>query len=441
MTSTTAGPGAQAANGVRAWLGDIPAHWNVKPLKHAVTMNPEVLAEGTAHDYEIAYVDIGNVNTTGRISDSLIMLFGDAPTRARKRTADGDTIISTVRTYLKAIAFIEQPPENLTVSTGFAVLRPRQGLHPRFLFYVVQSEQFVQSVVAHSEGVSYPAINTSTLGRLPIWLPPLPTQSAIAVFLDRETARIDALIAKRQRFIELLEEKRSALITHVVTKGLDPDVPMRDSGVDWLGEIPAHWEVRPLKRVARIRYGLGEPPAESPDGVPFVRATDISDGTISDTKMMFIDPDDIPTGRDARLRGGEIIVVRSGAYTGDSAFVPDNLDRAVAGYDMVVAMTGGHGRFMAWQLLSAIVKGYQFLLYRLRAAQPHLNAEQLGRTLVLLPPEDEQQVVAHHLDREMAKIEALVAKVRAHIERLAELRTALVSAAVTGKIDVREQTP
>jgi type I restriction enzyme S subunit len=121
--------------------------------------------------------------------------------------------------------------------------------------------------------------------------------------------------------------------------------------------------------------------------------------------------------------------------------VPDNLDRAVAGYDMVVAMTGGHGRFMAWQLLSAIVRDYQFLLYRLRAAQPHLNAEQLGRTLVLLPPEDEQQVVAHHLDREMAKIEALVAKVRAHIERLAELRAALVSAAVTGKIDVREQTP
>ncbi|PNK09693.1 type I restriction endonuclease subunit S, partial [Cylindrospermopsis raciborskii S06] len=125
-------------------------------------------------------------------------------------------------------------------------------MEAQFLFRLVQSDKFVEKVVAHSEGVGYPAINPSKLICLPIWIPPLTEQQAIARFLDRETAKIDTLIAKKERLIELLKEKRTALISHAVTKGLNPDAPMKDSGVEWLGKIPEHWEVKRLKDVALV---------------------------------------------------------------------------------------------------------------------------------------------------------------------------------------------
>src|SRR6266550_6178370 len=131
-----------------------------------------------------------------------------------------------------------------------------------------------------------PRVSSEQIGNLPVSLPPPAEQRAIAAFLDRETARINALIAKKERLIELLQEKRAALISHAVTKGLDTTVPMKDSGVEWLGEIPEHWEVLHLKRIAKIRYGLGQPPAQLDEGTPFIRATNMKSGVIVDEGML-----------------------------------------------------------------------------------------------------------------------------------------------------------
>jgi len=139
------------------------------------------------------------------------------------------------------------------------------------------------------------------------------------------------------------------------------------------------------------------------------------------------------------LRTDDIIVVRSGAYTGDSAIVPPELDGAIAGYDMFVRIQHARPRFVAWALLSTYVLKSQIDLLQLRAAQPHLNAEELGGILILSCSRSEQQAIADHLDRETARIDALIAKVQEAIERLKEYRTALISAAVTGKIDVRNE--
>jgi hypothetical protein len=137
------------------WLGKVPAHWTLKPLKRACAINKDVLSEDTPADYEIAYVDIGNVDSLGNLLSEQTMRFENAPSRARRRVRHGDTIISTVRTYLRAIAFMEAPPENRVVSTGFAVLRPSTGIEPRFLWRVVQSSEFVDAVFSHSEGIGY----------------------------------------------------------------------------------------------------------------------------------------------------------------------------------------------------------------------------------------------------------------------------------------------
>ena len=242
------------------WIGEIPAHWEVKRLKYIASCNDESLNENTDPQYEIKYIDISSVNLSQGITHKEILPFEKAPSRARRIVRHGDTIVSTVRTYLKAIAPIIGPDENLIVSTGFAVIRSMKFYSYRFLGYFLQTEGFVGQVVANSVGVSYPAINANELLQFSVIVPPLEEQQAIASFLDRKTAKIDELITKKKKLLKKLDEKRTALITRAATKGLDPSVPTKESGVEWLGEIPKHWEVKRLKHLLSepLTYGANE---------------------------------------------------------------------------------------------------------------------------------------------------------------------------------------
>lgn len=204
------------------------APFAVRRLKYAATINDEALSESTDSDLDLAYIDIGNVDSQGRIHDIVNYRFEDSPSRARRIVRDGDVIISTVRTYLQAIAPVESPPENLIVSTGFAVVRPSNILDHRFCKYALRANRFLWEVESRSTGVSYPAINASDLGDIKVSLPGLGAQRLIANYLDRETAHIDELIAEKERMLALLEEKRAALISRVVTRGLDPAAPLKN---------------------------------------------------------------------------------------------------------------------------------------------------------------------------------------------------------------------
>jgi len=175
--------------------------WMHLPLKRIAAINPEVLPEDTDPDFAIVYVDIGGVSLEAGIRESEILRFGDAPSRARRLVKAGDTIVSTVRTYLRAIAPVIDPPNNMVVSTGFAVVRSAGMVDSHFLSWALRSSQFVEAVVAVSVGVSYPAIAPTVLGCIPVRVPPKTGQRAIAGFLDRETAKIDALIAKHIEFL------------------------------------------------------------------------------------------------------------------------------------------------------------------------------------------------------------------------------------------------
>jgi type I restriction enzyme S subunit len=203
------------------WLGEIPKHWKVKRLKNIASCNDESLGENTAPDFEIEYVDISSVDLVSGIRHYENMTFEKAPSRARRKVQDGDTIISTVRTYLKSIAAIKQPPINLIVSTGFAVIRPKININSNYIGYLLQSEGFVGKVVSNSVGVSYPAINSSVLISLPVVEPPINEQQKIAQFLDYKTAQIDKQKAKIKQAIELLKEYRTSLITNAVTGKID----------------------------------------------------------------------------------------------------------------------------------------------------------------------------------------------------------------------------
>jgi len=203
------------------WIGEIPEGWEVYKLKYKTIINKKKLEDDINPNYVINYLDISNVDSSGNILAIEEQIFEDAPSRARRIPRSGDTILSTVRTYLKAIAYLENIPGNLIVSTGFAVLEPIKSINSKYLFYSTSSEVFIQNVIAYSKGVVYPAINPTELGQIPIIMPPLSEQITIVNFLDKATAKIDKTIKKIEQKIKLLEEYKKSLIHHTVTGKID----------------------------------------------------------------------------------------------------------------------------------------------------------------------------------------------------------------------------
>ena len=389
------------------WIGVIPEHWNLKPLKHIVECNSESLPENTPKNQLINYIEIGDVSAGQGITGFEKYEFEKAPSRARRIVREGDVIISTVRTYLKAIASIERQFDNYVVSTGFAVLTPKQ-FDSTYLNNIVLSNGFIGEIISLSKGISYPSITSSDLLQIKVPFPSTLEQEDIGAYLDQKTTEIDTLITKKEQLIKLLEEERTAMINQAVTKGLDPNVPMKDSGIDWLGEIPEHWVLVKLKYLTRIRYGLGQPPKQKEGGLPIIRATNVYRGTISEENMIYVDPDDLPLNREPILKENDIIVVRSGAYTADSAIIEKKWEGTVTGYDLVMTPKTVNPKLLSFALLSTYMLDNQLFLQRLRAAQPHLNSEELGNTFMLLPPDFEQIDLVDFIENELLRLNVTV---------------------------------
>lgn len=225
------------------WMGDVPEHWSVKPLKRWVHLNASTLGEKTDPGFEFRYLDIGSVKT-GQLAKELERLrFENAPSRARRVLQRGDTIISTVRTYLKAIWYVNEEADDLIASTGFAVLTPGKDVEPEYLGYVIQSTGFVNLVTANSIGIAYPAIAETVLGRFPVVMPStLEEQQAILAHIKTESAPLDQAIEQALTEIKLIREYRDRQIADVVTGQVDvrgwvpgPDDAVADEDLAVLG--------------------------------------------------------------------------------------------------------------------------------------------------------------------------------------------------------------
>ena len=234
---------ALKASGIE-WVGEVPEHWEVKPLKRWVRLNARTLGQKTSPDFEFRYVDIGSVQTGRLVKEPERIRFEAAPSRARRVLRRGDTIISTVRTYLKAIWYVGEDADDLIASTGFAVLTPGSGVDPEYLGYVIQSSPFVNRVTANSIGIAYPAIAETVLGRFPVALPPtVDEQQAIVAHIKTESAPLDDAIARTEEEIKLIREYRDRLIADVVTGQVDvrswqpgPDDVVDDAALAALGD-------------------------------------------------------------------------------------------------------------------------------------------------------------------------------------------------------------
>lgn len=226
------------------WLGEVPEHWEVKPLKRWVRLNARTLGQKTSPDFEFRYLDIGSVQTGRLVKEPERIRFEAAPSRARRVLHRGDTIISTVRTYLKAIWYVGEDADDLIASTGFAVLTPGSGVEPEYLGYVIQSSPFVNRVTANSIGIAYPAIAETVLGRFPVALPPtVDEQKAIVARIKTESAPLDDAIGRTEEEIKLIREYRDRMIADVVTGQVDvrgwqpgPDDVVDDAALAALGD-------------------------------------------------------------------------------------------------------------------------------------------------------------------------------------------------------------
>ena len=424
------------------WLGDVPDKWEVKRLKYSASINDETLPETTEPDFEFRYVDIGGVDAVNGIVAQEEMIFENAPSRARRIVRDGDTIVSTVRTYLRAIAPIKNPPPNLIVSTGFAVVRPRK-VQQDYLSYAVRESSFVESVVARSTGVSYPAVNASEVGTIPITLPPPDEQRAIADFLEERTAKIDALLTKRRVLIEKLKEKRTALISRTITRGLNPNAKLKPSGIEWLGDIPKHWEACRLGFLVN-KIGSGKTPSGGAqnyqsEGVMLIRSQNVYDDGLRLDDVAFIDEETDEQMAGSRVQPNDVLLNITGASLGRCSVVPLDFQKANVNQHVCIIRPNPvrvDATFVQLAVTTQFVKA-QIFADEVGSSREGLNFPQVRDLKIPAPPLPEQIAIAAYLDHETAKIDRMVEKVELAIARLQEYRTALITAAVTGKIDVR----
>lgn len=412
-----------------------PEGWSVKRLKNLATYNDEVLAESTDEETVIDYVEISGVSLFHGIEEIERMPFGQAPLRARRKIRSGDILISTVRTYLRAIARVDRASPDMIASTGFCVVRPNDDVDSRFLGWATKSEPFVSEIVARSVGVSYPAINASELVTIFLPIPPLETQQQIASLLDEKTAQIDMLIKNKYELIDRLTEKQQALVTRAVTKGLDPDAPMKFSGIEWLGEIPAHWEVQPLKRVlASSIYGISIS-LESSGEIAILRMGNLKDGEVDFRDLRFVNE----INNDLLLKPNDVIFNRTNSLdmVGKTAIFRGNpnFPTSLASYLVRFRFTERYDPEYA-----NYVMGTQALMTFGRAlalpsiGQANLNPSRFAQIEFPIPARDEQLEIVSYLVSKIDKICHTKTQLRQSIKLLTEYRLALITAAVTGQI-------
>ncbi len=415
------------------WLGQIPEHWSAWRFSHAVSVNGGQVDPRLAPWSEMTLIAPNHIESgTGRLL---------ATETAAEQGADsgkylirkGQVIYSKIRPALRKATLA---PADCLSSADMYGLHPVAGLmREQFLLEVVLSKPFTDFVIDASMRVAMPKINREALGAGTVCFPSLEEQDAILAFLDRETAQIDELIAKQNALIELLGERRKAVVSRAVTKGLDPAVEMKDSCVEWLGRVPAHWELSPIKWVASLTTGITPPSldpgnySDEPDGFPWMRPEDLDETgkpSVATKRLTTAGASYI-----RRLPASAVLVCAIGATLGKIGIT----DSWAATNQQITAIT----RFdVPKYLFYALSAGRQAIVTAsVGNTLPILNNERLGTIAIPCPPVPERLAIVNFLNPAVDQIGIVIQKAQQAVALLRERRSALITAAVTGKIDVR----
>lgn len=400
------------------WLGNIPAHWQLGPLKRGFDVQLGKMlqpAPVTSQDTSEPYLRAANVRWD-RVDVSDVREMWFAPYEKEQYSLrPGDLLVSEGGDVGRS-ALWKGELQNCYIQNAINRVRSKGPQSTRYLFYWMYALKHNGFIDVFCNRATIAHFTAEKVERLPVPFLPLDEERQIVQFLDRETEKIDALIAKKERLIDLLREKRTALISQAVTKGLDPNAPAKDSGIEWLGEIPVHWSVKRVKFLAWFNYGDSLAADAREDGAVPVYGSNGPVGTHSRSNAV----------------GPCVIIGRKGSFGKVSwCEVPCFAIDTTFYIDQSTATAN-----MRWLYYALPLLGLDALSQD--AAVPGLSREHAHDQWLPNAPSDEQRAIADFVDRETAKIDALVAKLHEAIDRLREYRTALISAAVTGKIDVRE---
>jgi len=420
------------------WIGEIPEDWEINRIKFITNYNELKLSEKTEPDYKLNYIEIGNVKNQKIISKTTDT-FKNIPVSGRRVIRKNDILISCVRTYLKSITIIENDVKDFICSTGFCVLSDTNEVNQKYLFYTVLTDGFISKVVINSTGVTYPTIKSEKLVNLKVSLPPSSEQTKIVTFLDTKTQKIDELIEKTQQKIKLLKEKRTSLINHCVTKGLNPNVEMKDSGVEWIGEIPNHWGTTKLKYQGDVIIGLSYKPENQVDegqGILVMRSSNVQNGKPSFKDNVYVDCE---ISEKLKIKENDILICsRNGSrrLIGKNCLIPKEIEGMTWGVFMTVYRSKSP-KFFHWLLNSPVFESQSGLF--LTSTINQLTVSTLQNMVVPYVYElEEQNQIIEYLNEQTQKIDSNIEKETQRTELLKEYRQSLISEVVTGKVDVRD---
>mgnify|MGYP001340700101 CR=1 FL=1 len=426
-----------------AWAVQLPAHWGTASLKWLSQRysggTPDKNRLEFWEDGTIPWLNSGAVND-GRIYEASAYITQEAFENSSAKWIPPGALLIALAGQGKTKGMVAQLMFESTCNQSMAAIVPTEKIDARCLYWWLISNY--QNIRNMAGGDLRDGLNLDLLGAIPCPLPTLKEQTAIATFLDRETGKIDALIAEQEKLLALLAEKRQATISHAVTKGLNPDAPMKDSGVAWLGEVPEHWTTCPLASRYSVQLGkmLDASKNTGEHLRPYLRVFDVQWGDINidDLPMMDFDED---ARIKFRLMPGDILVNEGGSYPGRSAIWTGNLDECyyqkalhrIRPLNPERDLSGFFYYVMSWAANQGV-----FMAGGNETTIEHLPAEKLRRYRFAYPPFQEQADIASFLDNETTKLDALKTESERAITLLKERRSALIAAAVTGQIDVRE---
>lgn len=439
------------------WLGYVPEHWSAVETRFAYSVQLGKMLQpepGSAEDTLVPYLKALHVQWETVQVEDLPTMWASKRDARNYVLSDGDLLVCEGGEVGRS-GILRSSPPNAIMQNALHRVRPKNGNDLRFLMYTMRTASAHgwfdilcnRSTIAHFTGDKF--------GALKIGLPSPAEQQAIADFLDAQTGRIDTLVGKKRELVEKLNEKRTALISRTVTRGLPPDAaraagldpspPLRPSGIEWLGNIPECWEVMRLGYVVG-KVGSGKTPkggAETyqEEGVMLLRSQNVHDNGLRLDDVAFIDEAMDDQMAVSRVQAGDVLLNITGASLGRCTHVPDGFPPANVNQHVCIIRPERlkmHPRFLQHVISSLYIQS-QIFSYENGSSREGLNFQQIRNLLVAVPRAlDEQSAVADYLDCETSTIDRMVEKVEAAIERLQEYRTALITAAVTGKIDVRE---
>jgi type I restriction enzyme S subunit len=427
-----------------AWLGNIPTTWEVRRVKNTTYLKGRVGWKGLTSE---EYLDNGYAYlVTGTDFSAKFINWRACHCVEKVRYEDdpfiqlreGDLLITKDGTIGK-LALVSGLDRPACLNSGIFLIRPTGSYITAYMYWVLQSESFKVFCDLSSLGSTIQHLYQNVFENFSFAVPPLEEQRLIAAFLDHETGKIDALIAEQEKLVTLLAEKRQATVSHAVTRGLNPEVPMKDSAVPWLGKIPVNWEIRRVKSVSSFTTSgpRGWSERIGDDGSIFVQSGDLDDslGIEFETAKRVTVQDDAEANR-TQLKAGDVVVCITGAKTGNVAVCTSISESAYVNQHLCLIRPRPNviPLFLGTALKSRIGQT-QFVLSQYGLKQG-LSLENVREAWIVLPPLAEQSAILSFLEAETNKLDTLKSEAGRAIALLKERRNALIAAVVTGQIDV-----